>query len=42
MVAILLNVCPNCGGGFEKRPARTKAQLNKHPTSTKIALKPVF
>lgn len=21
---ILHNVCPNCGGGFEKRPARPK------------------
>ena len=39
---ILLNVCPNCGGGFEKRPTRTKAQLDKHPASTKTVLKPVI
>jgi len=28
---ILYNVCPNCGGGFEKRPIRPHAKLNKHP-----------
>ncbi|WP_419908763.1 DUF1272 domain-containing protein [Hoeflea sp.] len=22
---VLFNVCPNCGGGFEKRPVRPKA-----------------
>lgn len=26
---ILFNVCPNCGG-FEKRPSRPKAQLEKY------------
>ncbi len=25
---ILHNVCPNCGGGFEKRPIRPKNALN--------------
>jgi hypothetical protein len=28
---ILLNVCPNCGGGFEKRPVRPAALLEKYP-----------
>jgi hypothetical protein len=27
--SILENVCPNCGGGFEKRPTRPNAQLGK-------------
>ncbi len=37
----LENVCPNCGGGFEKRPVRPKtairsgAGLARHPASTK-------
>ncbi len=37
----LENVCPNCGGGFEKRPIRPKQSrrpgvgLNHHPASTK-------
>jgi hypothetical protein len=28
---ILYNVCPNCGGGFEKHPIRPQAKLDKHP-----------
>ena len=28
---LLQNVCPNCGGGFEKRPVRPSAQLQKYP-----------
>lgn len=32
---ILENVCPNCGGGFEKRPVRPKASLLKYPASDK-------
>jgi len=32
---ILKHVCPNCGGGFEKRPARLSALLQKIPASTK-------
>lgn len=27
----LKNVCPNCGGGFEKRPSRPKQFLEKYP-----------
>lgn len=38
---ILMNVCPNCGGGFEKRPTRPKAQLTKYPPRADAVLKPV-
>ena len=38
---ILKQVCPNCGGGFEKRPIRPKNLLKKYPVSTKIVHKPV-
>lgn len=37
---ILKNVCPNCGGGFEKRPIRPKDKLLKDPASTIIRQKP--
>ncbi|CAD6549350.1 DUF1272 domain-containing protein [Paraburkholderia metrosideri] len=30
-LATLRNVCPNCGGNFQHRPIRTRAQLQKHP-----------
>ena len=38
---ILNNVCPNCGGGFTKRPTRPKRLLEKYPVSTHIVYKPV-
>jgi hypothetical protein len=38
---ILKHVCPNCGGGFEKRPIRPKDLLEKYPVSTKIMHKPI-
>ncbi|ASW76354.1 hypothetical protein IQ37_11360 [Chryseobacterium piperi] len=38
---ILENVCPNCGGGFEKRPVRPKEKLVKYPVKTEPYLKPV-
>ncbi|MCL6293970.1 DUF1272 domain-containing protein [Jejuia spongiicola] len=38
---ILQEVCPNCGGDFEKRPIRPKNLLEKYPVSTKIVHKPV-
>jgi len=38
---ILQHVCPNCGGGFEKRPIRPKQLLEKYPVSTTIVYKPV-
>ncbi|WP_340201663.1 DUF1272 domain-containing protein [Ascidiimonas sp. W6] len=39
---ILFNVCPNCGGGFEKRPTRPKYLLGKYPPSDKKILNPVI
>lgn len=38
---ILQNVCPNCGGGFEKRPSRPSRLLAKDPASTKELYKPI-
>jgi hypothetical protein len=44
---ILENVCPNCGGGFCRRPIRPHNNLKndnylgKDPASTKITYKPV-
>ena len=38
---ILENVCPNCGGGFEKRPTRPKELLKKYPTKIETYLKSV-
>jgi len=40
-VALLHETCPNCGGGFEKRPIRPKHLLDKYPVSTKIIHKTV-
>ncbi|MEP1093722.1 MAG: DUF1272 domain-containing protein [Cyclobacteriaceae bacterium] len=43
---ILKNVCPNCGGGFEKRPSRpsdclTGNCVENDPVSEKVVHKPV-
>lgn len=38
---ILFNVCPNCGGGFEKRPIRPKAELIQNPARKGKIFKPV-
>ena len=38
---ILENVCPNCGGGFEKRPTRPKSHLIKHPVRNDTVFKPI-
>jgi hypothetical protein len=38
---VLQQVCPNCEGGFEKRPIRPQNLLNKYPVSTKVIHKPV-
>ena len=38
---VLFNVCPNCGGGFEKRPTRPKEELAQNPASEKVVFKPV-
>lgn len=38
---VLFNVCPNCGGGFEKRPVRPSSELIKYPAISKRIIKPV-
>ena len=44
---VLGNVCPNCGGGFERRPVRPSNNwkgdnyLGKDPASTKVRHRPV-
>ena len=38
---MLHNVCPNCGGGFEKRPTRPASRLEKYPVSNKTILHPI-
>lgn len=42
---VLENVCPNCGGAFEKRPTRpvtckTKFCVANYPVSSKIYISP--
>ncbi|UII77789.1 DUF1272 domain-containing protein [Flagellimonas sp. HMM57] len=34
------NICPSCGGNFEKRPLRPKAMIKKYPPSNKRVYKP--
>jgi hypothetical protein len=44
---VLGNVCPNCGGGFERRPVRPRENLKgdnylgKDPASTVVKHRPV-
>jgi hypothetical protein len=38
---ILINVCPNCGGGFEKRPTRPRLQLEKCPMRNDKVFNPI-
>jgi hypothetical protein len=38
---ILENVCPNCGGGFEKRPTRPNSQLGKYPLRNDKVFRPI-
>ncbi len=38
---VLHNVCPNCGGGLEKRPNRPKEKLLKNPAKAEPYLHPV-
>lgn len=38
---VLHNVCPNCGGGLEKRPSRPKDKLAKYPAKTQKFHKPI-
>ena len=37
----LQGVCPNCGGGFERRPIRPSGLLAKYPAATERTYKPV-
>lgn len=39
--SLLKNVCPNCGGGFEKRPTRPRNDLEKNPPRNDKVLKPI-
>ncbi len=41
VVNILENVCPNCGGGFEKRPTRPHLQLEKYPVRADKVFRPL-
>lgn len=41
VTSILQNVCPNCGGGFEKRPVRPATLLEKYPASNQTIFKPI-
>ncbi len=38
---VLKNVCPNCGGGFERRPTRPKDLLKQYPPRRDKIFKPV-
>lgn len=44
---VLMNVCPNCGGGFQPRPVRPSRDwkggnyLGKDPAGTRVRHKPV-
>jgi hypothetical protein len=38
---LLHNICPNCGGNFEKRPIRPKEKLIKYPQQTERYFRPV-
>src|SRR5262245_50391067 len=44
---VLMNVCPNCGGGFVARPIRPSRNwkgddhVGRHPGSTRVRHKPV-
>ncbi|WP_405575330.1 DUF1272 domain-containing protein [Winogradskyella sp. Asnod2-B02-A] len=40
-VTLLKEVCPNCGGSFEKRPIRPSHLLGKYPVSKVLINKPV-
>lgn len=36
---VFKGVCPDCGGGFEKRPIRPAHLLEKYPPSTERVLR---
>lgn len=39
--SVLMNVCPNCTGGFVLRPVRPKLQLGRNPALDKAKHSPV-
>jgi hypothetical protein len=39
-VETLGGICPNCGGGFERRPIRPAAVLDEHPASRERVYQP--
>ncbi len=41
VTTVLSNVCPNCGGGLEKRPVRPSDMLSKYPATTTAFIKKV-
>ena len=34
VLSALKDVCPNCGGNFQRRPIRPRSMLKKHPAGT--------
>lgn len=41
VTTLLHDTCPNCGGGFVKRPIRPKEMIEKYPPTNKQVFKPV-
>ncbi len=39
-ITVFENVCPTCGGNFEKRPIRPAIMARKYPVSTDKIIKP--
>lgn len=39
---VLKNKCPNCGGGFEKRPIQPESLLEKYPIQEVRIHKPIL
>ncbi|MEM9686373.1 MAG: DUF1272 domain-containing protein [Bacteroidota bacterium] len=39
-LTVFKNVCPSCGGNFEKRPIRPAKHLKKYPPLTQHIIKP--
>lgn len=39
---VLDNICPNCSGGFEKRPIRPQSLLEKYPVQELRIHKPIL
>ena len=39
-LTVFENVCPTCGGNFEKRPIRTVIMVRKYPVSTDKLIEP--